>query len=129
MNVLLFMASHARLAQIGWVFMLLLAIWAGYHFFSKKPLPHVYLKFILAAEIFMIIQGSIGVFMFWGIGLRPGQLQHLLYGFLLVGSLPVAYRYTQQSDDPIRVAKVWMLVCLFMFGLVMRATMTGPVGG
>ncbi len=77
----------------------------------------------------MLIQGSFGVYMFWGIGLRPGQLQHLLNGFLLVGTLPTAYRYTQKSDDPIHVAKVWMLVCLLMFRLVMRATMTRSMAG
>ncbi len=60
---------HHRFAQVGWILMLLLSAWAASYYFWKKALDLKFLSIVAVAEILMILQASIGTFIFLGLGL------------------------------------------------------------
>jgi hypothetical protein len=80
---------------------------------------------LVLTEGLFIVQGLIGIAMFFG-GARPHDQLHWLYGPLLVIVLPIAASYLSGRESR-REPLVYGLAALFMFGLGVRAYMTGHV--
>jgi mannitol-specific phosphotransferase system IIBC component len=76
-------------------------------------------------EGLFIVQGLIGIALFLQGG-RPHDQLHWLYGPLLVIVLPIAASYLSGRESR-REPLVYGLAALFMFGLAIRAFMTGHV--
>jgi hypothetical protein len=76
-------------------------------------------------EVLFLLQAVMGGILYFS-GLRPAQLVHLLYGALGVFALPAAYTYSRGGDDR-RGSLIYSLICLFLFGVALRAiTTAGP---
>ena len=80
---------------------------------------------LVLTEVLFIVQGLVGIAMFLA-GARPHDRLHWLYGPLLVIVLPIAASYLSGRENR-REPLVYGLAALFMFGLAVRAYMTGHV--
>jgi len=92
--------------------------------YLRKQAPSgSYRATLVLTEGLFIVQGLVGIAMFVA-GARPHDPLHWLYGPLLVIVLPIAASYLSGRDSR-REALVYGLATLFMFGLAIRAYMTG----
>jgi len=59
---------HARLANTAMIYCAILAMWGLFRFFRKEGLSGGYFGAIVIAEILLVIQGTVGVFLWMGAG-------------------------------------------------------------
>jgi len=117
---------HARLANTAMIYCGILAIWGLFRFFRKEGLSGGYFGAIVIAEILLVIQGAIGVFLWLGAGrYHPGYV-HWLYGFVLVLAAPIVYAYTKGRQDRPEML-LYAVAYIIMVALVLRATVTGGI--
>lgn len=114
---------HERLAITAALFAFALGAWATFDFVRGRSLSPSYWGAIIIGEIVMLVQGLLGVLLVIG-GALPGDLLHFLYGVLVALSWPGVYVYTHARMDR-REAGLYALASFFIFGLAIRAIMTG----
>ena len=115
---------HARLANTAMIYCAIMAVWGLIRFFRKSGLSGGFFGAVVIAEILLVIQGVIGVFLWIGAGIyRPGYV-HWLYGFVLVLAAPIVYAYTKGRQDRPEML-LYAVAYLIMIALVLRATVTG----
>jgi hypothetical protein len=75
------------------------------------------------AEILLLVQFGLGwVLYFQGFdALLPRPFMHILYGVVAVITLPAGYAYFSRLDDEKVKALAMGLVCLFLWGILLRA--------
>ena len=79
-----------------------------------------------AGELLYVAQGIVGVALY-ALGDRPARTWvHILYGILLVITLPGAFAYMRGKDTR-REALIYGLVGLFLAGVALRAIYTATV--
>jgi heme A synthase len=118
----LLLALHQVLFRAVLLIAVVLAVWAFVVFFRKGTLSPGYRSSLILAEVLFIIQGSIGLgLLITGHHLRDRL--HILYGVLLVISVPVGLAYAGGRDRR-REALVLGVACLFMAGVAIRALTT-----
>ncbi len=109
--------------RTGLLITLFIALWSGLLFLRKLAPGGSYRATLVLTEGLFIVQGLVGIAIFLQ-GARPHDPLHWLYGPLLVIVLPIAASYLSGRDNR-REALVYGLATLFMFGLAIRAYMTG----
>ena len=114
---------HQQLAQTVIFYLFAMGAWSALNFFRGKGVDPSYRGALVIGEIVMLAQGVLGVIMLI-LGLRPADLLHLLYGVLVAFSWPGVYIYTQARQGRAE-AGIYAIVSFFMFGLAIRAIMTG----
>ena len=102
---------------------MIIGVWGLVLYFRKAPSSGGFRSTLVLTEALFIVQGLVGIAMFLG-GARPRDPLHWLYGPLLVIVLPIAASYLSGRDSR-REALVYGVATLFMFGLAIRAYMTG----
>jgi hypothetical membrane protein len=123
MSTLLFV--HNGLFRAGLIITGFIVIWSAFLYLRKQAASGSYRATLVLTEGLFIVQGLVGIAMFLG-GARPHDPLHWLYGPLLVIVLPIAASYLSGRETR-REALVYGLAALFMFGLAVRAYMTGHV--
>jgi len=119
---------HARLANTVLLYILILALWGFWRFFRKQGVDSSYWGAVVIAEVLILVQGALGIFLF-AIGLTPGRgWVHILYGIVGAIALPGVYLYTRGREDR-RDILMYAVVFLFQIGIFMRAMVTGSAGG
>ena len=103
----------------------IIGIWGLVMYFRKLPPSGGYRSTLVLTEVLFIGQGLLGIGLFVG-GARPHDPLHWLYGPLLVIVLPIAASYVSGRESR-REALIYGIAGLFMFGLAVRAYMTGHV--
>ena len=114
---------HNGLFRAGLIITGFIVIWSAVLYLRKQVPGGSYRATLVLTEGLFIAQGLVGIAMFLG-GARPHDPLHWLYGPLLVIVLPIAASYLSGRDSR-REALVYGLATLFMFGLAIRAYMTG----
>jgi hypothetical protein len=114
---------HGRLAQTTLFFALAMGLWAAWSYFRKEGVNSSYWGALIIGEILMIGQGVLGGLMVVG-GKLPADLIHFLYGVLVTLGWPAVYIYTSARATR-NEAAFYALVAFFIFGLGIRALMTG----
>ncbi len=114
---------HSRIAVTAVLFALALGAWALWSFLRGQGVSPSYWGALIIGELLMLVQGFLGILLILG-GERPADLLHLLYGVLVALSWPGIYVYTHARGDR-REAGLYALVSFFIFGLALRAIMTG----
>lgn len=115
---------HARLANTVLLYILIMTLWGFWRFFRKQGMDSSYWGAVVIAEVLILIQGAVGLFLFV-MGLSPGRgWVHILYGIVGAIALPAVYLYTKGRDDR-RDVLMYAVVFLFQFGIFMRAMITG----
>jgi len=114
---------HGRLASTALIFCGIMAVWGLWRFFRKQGMSPSYWGAVIIAEILILGQGMLGVYL-WFIGLRPDRGVHWLYGVALALAMPLVFASTKGRQDrpEMLLYGVGFLVMLFM---VMRAMVTG----
>jgi heme A synthase len=116
---------HNGLFRAGLLITIFIAVWGLFTFFRKQEPGGSFRATLVLTEGLFILQGLIGIGMFLE-GSRPHDPLHWLYGPLLVIALPIAASYLSGRESR-REGLVYGLAALFMFGLAVRAYMTGHV--
>lgn len=118
---------HDRLAVTAAWFVFILGIWALYQRIRNRPLDGSWFGAAIIAELVIIAQGLIGVYLYLGMGLGaalPRPFMHILYGVVAVITLPAAWGYfnSLQRDDVMSLAMA--ATSLFLWGILLRASST-----
>jgi heme A synthase len=116
---------HNGLFRAGLIITGFIALWSVFLYFRRQAPSGSFRATLVLTEGLFIVQGLVGIAMFLQ-GARPHDPLHWLYGPLLVIVLPIAASYLSGRDNR-REALVYGLAALFMFGLTIRAFMTGHV--
>jgi heme A synthase len=116
---------HDGLFRTALLITAFIGVWGLVTYFRKQPSSGSFRATLVLTEALFIIQGLVGVLIFAN-GRRPHDNLHWLYGVLLVIVLPIAMSYVS-GRDPRREPLVYGIAGLFMFGLALRASMTGHI--
>lgn len=113
---------HQGLFRAGVLITLAIAGWGLITWLRKQPASGGYRSTLVLTEALFVLQALVGVGLYLG-GRRPHDGLHLLYGVLLLITLPIAASYTSGRDKR-REALVFGIAGLFMTGLAIRALTT-----
>lgn len=117
---------HARLGNSLALFMLALGIWALALYLLKREVSPGFMGALLIGETLALVQATVGAFL-WVTAGSPGRWVHILYGVLTVILIPFVYFRTEGRTTR-REALIYGLLCLFLFGVSLRAASTGGPG-
>jgi hypothetical protein len=120
-----FSEIHARLGNTALLYMLIVSLWGFYRFFRRQGVDSAYWGMLAIAELLMIAQAGIGVYL-WLEGARPPRSIHLLYGALIPALIPGAYFYTRGRGGRPEIL-VYGTATIITVGLIIRAIFTGQV--
>ena len=116
---------HARLFITTLAYCLVMALWAFWRFFRKQGVDSSYWGALVIAEVLLVIQGALGAYLYFVLGLRPARASiHILYGVISLLSIPGAYAFTKGGDQH-RDMLVYGAVLAFQCGIILRAAVTG----
>lgn len=114
---------HSRIALTAILYALAMGLWAAWSYFRGQGVNSNYWGALIIGEIVMIGQGLIGVLLVLT-GHAPADVLHFLYGVLVALAWPGVYVYTNARAGR-NEAAIYALVSFFIFGLAIRAIMTG----
>ena len=118
---------HARIGNSALLFMVIAGLWGLLRWRQHRSVDASYRGLLLVGEILLILQALIGVYM-WLILNRDAVLarpaMHILYGILTVITLPAAFSFASGKIEGEREQALYAFVCLFLAGLVWRASST-----
>lgn len=105
------------------IFTLVITLFALFRFVRREQLAGDFWGTIMIGEGLAVIQAVLGIILVLS-GRAPGRVIHFLYGALTVLLWPATFGYTRNQSGQ-RETLAWLLVSAFMFGLAIRAYMTG----
>ncbi|GAC1538421.1 MAG: hypothetical protein NVS2B7_09380 [Herpetosiphon sp.] len=118
---------HARLSVTALLFTLVLGGWGLFNYARGEGIGGSYWGALVIAEALMIVEALLGATLF-ATGLRPGRTTiHVLYGLVLVLSIPGAFSYTRGRGGRAEQL-IYAIVALFIAGVTIRARLTGAAG-
>jgi hypothetical protein len=119
---------HARLLITILLFFGVLTIWGLVGYLRGQAISGSYKGALAIGELLMLAQFLIGVLLLIG-GAQPFRLSiHILYGIVAIVTLPATFAYTRGRDDRWEQL-IYVVVCLFLCGIALRALSTGRVPG
>jgi hypothetical protein len=114
---------HCRIALTTLFFAFALGAWGTLNFALLRGLTSNYLGALVIGEILVVLQGVLGLLLVIT-GHWPADALHFLYGVVIVLSWPGVYAYTH-GETTRREMGIYAIVSFFVFGLAVRALMTG----
>ncbi len=115
-------AVHELLFRVVALYTLICAGWGLLAYVRQRPVSDSYRTTLLIAEGLFVIQALVGLELL-GEGRVPAQPIHYLYGLLGVVVLPSMVGYLGREK---KRESLWLgLTALFLFGIAIRAMMTG----
>lgn len=119
-------ALHARLVVTILLFFGALSIWGFVSYLRGQSISGSYKGALAIGELLMLAEFVVGVLLLFG-GAQPARLSiHILYGIVAIIGLPGAFAYTRGRDDRWELL-IYVVVCLFLCGIALRAITTGSV--
>ena len=117
-------AMHARLLVTILLFFGALALWGFVNYLRGEGVTGSYKGALAIGVLLILAEALIGVILFAS-GARPGRPGiHILYGIVAVITVPGAFAYTRGRDGRWEQL-IYVTVCLFLCGIVLRALTTG----
>ena len=114
---------HDGLSRSILIYCALMAIWGMWRFFRGQGLSGGYLGAVLIAEVLLVVQGVIGVILWFGAGTYQPYYVHWIYGIVLVLGTPLVYTYTKGRQDRPEML-LYAVAYVIMIALVLRAMVT-----
>lgn len=114
---------HARLANTAMIYCIIMAVWGLFRFFRRQGVSGGYFGAIVIAEILLIIQGLLGLILWFGAATFRPEWVHWLYGIVLVLGAPLVYAYTKGRQDRPEML-LYAVGFVIMIALVLRAMVT-----
>ena len=118
----LLLTVHQGLFRAGLLITLIVAGWGLWTWLRKLPASGGYRSTLVMTEVLFALQAVVGIGLYLS-GRRPHDTLHLLYGVLLIVTLPIAASYTS-SHEKRREPLIFGIAGLFMTGLAIRALTT-----
>jgi len=119
---------HARLLVTILLFFGVLTVWGLVGYLRGQAISGSYKGALAIGELLMLAQFLIGVLLLIG-GAQPFRPSiHILYGIVAIITLPGTFAYTRGRDDRWEQL-IYVVVCLFLCGIALRALGTGRMPG
>jgi hypothetical protein len=119
---------HARLLFTILLFFGALSLWGVFGYLRGNGISGGYRGALAIGELLMLAEFLLGAILYIG-GDRPYRPSiHILYGVVAIIMLPGTFSYTRGRDGRPELL-IYVLVCLFLCGIVLRALSTGRVPG
>ncbi len=120
MDIATLLWLHDRIGNAVPLYMVLLGILSFVNYFRGQGLDGGVIGAIVVGEILMIIQATLGIFLFIAFNRINNLGIHFLYGSLSIIFLPGLWLYTRGTTDR-RSSLIWGVAGVFMMGLAFRA--------
>lgn len=123
---------HERLSVTATWFLLIIGVWALVLWLRNRPLAGSWYGAAVVAELALVAQALLGAWLFMGAGLGSGltrPFMHILYGMVAVITLPAAWGYFGNLPDERVKALAMAFTCIFLWGIVLRASSTALLPG
>ena len=115
---------HARLVVTILLFFGVLSVWGFFSYLRGHSISGSYKGALAIGELLMVAEFVLGVLLLLS-GAQPYRLSiHILYGIVAIIGLPGAFAYTRGRDDRWELL-IYVVVCLFLCGIALRALTTG----
>jgi len=115
---------HGRLANTVLLYVIILCLWGFWRAIRKENLSSSYWGSLVIAEILILVQGSLGFYLFVT-GLQPARGgMHILYGIVGALGIPAVYVFTKGNNDR-KTMLVYAAIMLFNAGIFLRSISTG----
>lgn len=114
---------HCRIALSTLFFAFALGTWGVLNFILVRGVTSNYLGALVIGEILLLAEGILGLILVVTGG-WPADGLHFLYGVTIAIAWPGVYAYTHAGTSR-REMGIYAIVSFFMFGLAIRAMMTG----
>jgi len=114
---------HCRVALATIFYAFAMGVWGAFNYILLRGLSSNYLGGLVIAEILILVQGVLGIILVIT-GHWPADVLHFLYGVVSALSWPGVYAYTH-GETSRREMGIYALISFFIFGLAIRAMMTG----
>ena len=115
---------HDRLARTVLLYLLILSLWGFWRFFRRQGLNSNYWGSLAIGEGLILIQGILGIIL-WFNSMRPERGGvHILYGVVGAIGIPAVYLFTKGRDQRQEMI-VYAAVLLFLVGVSLRSMFTG----
>jgi hypothetical protein len=115
-------AIHRQLANTGVLYMATCGVWGLFMAWRKWPMDANYRGILMLGYILGFVIGAPGGVLFLDGTLRPSDTIHVLYGLLLVVTLPLAVQYSR--NHVARKPLIYGLTSFFIMGLMIRGILT-----
>jgi hypothetical protein len=111
---------HSFTARVLLAYAVVLGIWGTYKYFRNQELGGGFRAGYLIMAGLTVIQGLLGLAAF-GLGARPTELLHIVYGIFAVIFLPGAYVYAQggsrRRETVILAGAAWIVSIAYLRGI------------
>ena len=114
---------HARLATTAMIYCIIMAVWGLFRFFRKQGVNSGYFGAVVIAEILLLIQGVMGLLLWFGAAAFRPEWVHWLYGIVLLMGAPLVYAYTKGKQDRPEML-LYAVAFVIMIALVLRSMAT-----
>ena len=115
---------HGGLATACLIFSLIIAGYSFWRYFRGQGIDSAMWGVLVVGEVLYLAQGVLGGIML-AQGLQAARTWiHILYGVVMVISVPGAYALTRGRDSR-REAIIYGIIGLFLAGIALRAMTTG----
>lgn len=114
---------HCRIALSTLLYAFAMGVWGVINFLLVRQVNSNYFGALVIGEILLLIQAIVGVVLVLS-GVFPADALHFLYGATIAIAWPGVYAYTH-AETSRREMGIYTIVSFFMFGLAVRAMMTG----
>ena len=120
----MFIILHSRLANTVFLYVLVMAVWGFWRFFRKLGVDSNYWGALVIAEVLILLQGALGIWLRLSDSIPARGWMHILYGIVGAIGIPAVYFYTKGQDEN-KDMLVYAAIFLFLIGIVARAVATG----
>jgi CDP-diglyceride synthetase len=114
---------HARLGNAAFFYAAILALWALWRIIRKQGVDSNFWGALVIAEGLILLQGILGVYLYFFSGLKLARQIHVLYGALSALVIPAAFGFTRGHQER-RDMTIYTATMLCMALLAMRALQT-----
>lgn len=121
---------HTGLANMTWMFFLVLGLWGLVRAIRGQAVDGSYLGAAAIGQILFVVEIIVGGVL-WLNGRLSALLRpevHILYGAFVLVFLPFIYVAVLRGDDSNRGQWVLAFSTLFLFGVSLRLITTGAIG-
>ncbi len=113
-------AIHGFSARVLLAYAVVLGIWGAYRYFRNQELGGGFRASYLIMAGLTVVQGLLGLAAY-GLGARPTELLHVVYGIFAVIFLPGAYLYaqggTRRREAVIIAGAAWVVSIAYLRGI------------
>lgn len=114
---------HMRLGNTAFYYAAIMTLWGFWRIIKKRGVDSNYWGAIVIAQILILLQGALGVYLYFFTDYRLARQVHVLYGVVSALVLPAAFAYTRGNQER-RDMVIYGAVFLIMSVLTARALMT-----